>query len=103
MKYYKKKKVKVEIVDKYEITKIMCCVCYEDIKAQDSYCEITEYPNYPEDSLCTNYCHEKCLLKYIEKNYHDHIEIEKFEYFYPYETDDIDDFDVEIDNWDKEN
>lgn len=94
MKYYKKKNVKVETVEKYIVTRIKCDVCSDDIKTNDEYCEITEYPNYPEDSLYTSYCHKKCLLDYVKENYHNHIEIEEYD-FSPYEDDDIDYGDIE--------
>lgn len=101
MKYYKKVNKKVEIVEKYIVTKIRCEHCNELITNENRYCEITEYPKYPEDSISTRYIHEKCLVADIKRNYSnyheryaDHIELEFFE-FSPYEDDDIDYGDIE--------
>lgn len=98
MKYYKKEQVKVETVERYIITKIKCDHCGELIEKNDKYCEILEYPRYPEDSLWKRYVHEKCLVEDIQNEYIDgyvnHIEIE-FEKFYPYEEDDVSYEDIE--------
>lgn len=94
-KYYKKINKKIEVVEKYLITKIKCHVCDKDIVKNDEYCKITLYPRYPEDCIEYEYCHERCLLDFIKgETYCNSFHIEKDE-FYPYEENDIDYFDVE--------
>lgn len=100
MKYYKKEKV--EIVNSYKVVKLGCNGCKKDILDGHYYFKVTEYPTFPEDSLCYKHFCKDCLKKYLKDMaeddyfYQTHIEFEEKEFYDDYE-DEIDMFsDIEV-------